>query len=303
MNNTNSEFDVIIIGGSFAGLSSALSLGRSLRKVLVVDSGKPCNRNVSHSHNFLTHDGVAPAEIRKLALKNLEEYNTVQVIDNEAIHCMGENNHFKVELSSGNVVTGKKLLFATGVKDIMPNIEGFAECWGRSIFHCPYCHGYEIRESNLGIMANGDFGFDFARHINNWSKNLKIFTNGKATFNSEQLQKLTKNNIKLAEKEIGKINHKNSKLQSIVFLDGTECKLDGLFAKLQFEQHCKIPIEMGCEIDDLGYIKIDGFNRSTIPGVYSAGDNTTMFRSLAYAISEGNKAGAMVNRELIEESF
>ena len=136
-------FDVIIIGGSYAGLSAAMALGRSLRNVLIIDSELPCNIQTPHSHNFITQDGKIPQEIISLARHQVEKYATIKYHKGLAINGLKMENGFVITTSTNDTFTSKKLIFATGVKDIMPDIDGFAACWGISVIHCPYCHGYD----------------------------------------------------------------------------------------------------------------------------------------------------------------
>src|SRR5690606_17865245 len=170
------DFEVIIIGGSYAGLSAAMALGRSLRTVLIVDSGLPCNRQTPHSHNFLTQDGKTPMEISKLAKQQVKKYETVQFYNGLAISGTKTTNGFEIVTDTNDKFAAKKLIFATGVRDIMPDIKGFTECWGISIIHCPYCHGYEYREKNTAIIANGAKAFHMASLINNLTNNITILT-------------------------------------------------------------------------------------------------------------------------------
>jgi len=152
----NFQHDVIIIGGSYAGLSAAMTLGRSMRKVLIIDSGKPCNRQTPYSHNFITHDGETPAAIAQKAREQVLKYPTVQLVNDTALRASKNENGFEIITASEAAYNTTKIIFATGVLDIMPDIKGFAECWGISILHCPYCHGYEVKDKPLGIIANGD---------------------------------------------------------------------------------------------------------------------------------------------------
>src|SRR5690554_5341159 len=146
------DFDVIIIGGSYAGLSSAMALGRALRNVLIIDSGLPCNRQTPHSHNFLTQDGSTPNEIATLAKQQVEKYESVRFYKGIATSGVKTVDGFEIMTDANSTFTSKKLILATGVKDIMPALPGFAACWGISIIHCPYCHGYEYRSQNTGIL-------------------------------------------------------------------------------------------------------------------------------------------------------
>ncbi len=296
-------FDVIIVGGSYAGLSAAMALGRSLRNVLIIDSGQPCNSQTPHSHNLLTQDGKTPKEISTLAKQQVEEYKTIKFFKGFATSGKKTENGFEIRTENSNIFKAKKLIFATGVKDIMPKIKGFTECWGISVIHCPYCHGYEYNNDKTGILANGDMAFEMGKLISNWTKDLTIFTNGKSILTTEQIEKLTKHDIKISESEIDYFDHNKGYLESIVFKNGTNQKLKALYARPAFEQHCSIPKQLNCEITEQNYIKIDPFQKTTVQGIYACGDNTSMMRAVSYAIAMGGIAGGMVNRELIDEEF
>ncbi len=297
------NFEVIIIGGSYAGLSAAMALGRSLRNVLIIDSGKPCNRQTPHSHNFLTQDGIKPNLISEKAKEQVLKYETVKFLNDFAISGKKTEGGFTIATKAGETFLTKKLIFATGIKDIMPNIKGFSACWGISVIHCPYCHGYEYSNDKTGVFTNGDIAFEMGKLIHNWTKDLTIFTNGKSTLKEEQASKLKKQNIKIIEKEINYFDHKNGQIERIIFEDGTSESIKALYARPEFEQHCEIPKELGCELTELNYLTTDPFQKTTVPGIFACGDSTTMIRSVSYAVAAGGVAGTMANRELIEEEF
>jgi thioredoxin reductase len=150
-----SQFDVLIIGGSYAGLSAAMALARAMRKVLIVDSGKPCNRQTPQSHNLITQDGATPAQIAAIAKEQVLAYPTVQFKNDMVTTISGSNNAFIIETAVGEKVRAGRVLFAAGIRDIMPPIDGFEACWGISVIHCPYCHGYEYRNEITGVLGNG----------------------------------------------------------------------------------------------------------------------------------------------------
>jgi len=297
------EYDVIIIGGSYAGLSAAMALGRALRKVLVIDGGNPCNKQTPHSHNFLTQDGKTPKEIADLAKSQVANYATVSFVNDIAVECEKIANGFAINLQSGTILQSKKLIFGTGVKDLMPNIHGFAECWGISVIHCPYCHGYEVRHQQTGLFANGDIAYEFGKLLWNWTKDLTIYTNGKSTLSVEQTKTLAGKNINLVEKEIVKINHENGQIQELRFSDGSTQKLAVLYAKIPFIQHSDIPQSLGCEVTEMGILQVDVLQKTSVNGVFAAGDSTNMMRSVANAVYGGNMAGAAASKELIAEDF
>ena len=301
--NAEKVFDVIIIGGSYAGLSAAMTLGRSLRQVLIIDSGKPCNRQTSHSHNFITQDGESPLAIRNKAMQQVLNYQTVSF--KEALVVKGEKQkaNFILETDNGEVFWAKKLLFTTGVADLMPEINGFAASWGISVLHCPYCHGYEVNNTKLGVLGNGDAGYEFSKLILNWSKDLTLFTNGKSTLTGEQAEKLRSKDIQIVEKEIQSMEHLQGQIQHLVFSDNSKYAVAALFARVPFAQHSSVPAALGCELTDQGLIKVDDFQKTSLPGVYAAGDNSALLRTVSVATAAGTKAGAFINKELIEEAF
>ena len=297
------NFDVIIVGGSYSGLAAAMALGRALRKVLIIDSGEPCNIQTPHSHNFITQDGKPPASISAEAKQQVEKYDTVSFYDGLATTGAKVERGFEIKTQQGDTFHAKKLLFATGVKDAMPEIDGFAACWGISILHCPYCHGYEVRNVATGILGNGEYGFDFSRLINNWTKDLTLYTNGASTLTSEQNEKLRSHKIQTIEKPINSFEHSEGHVKAIVFKDGTKSPIQAIYTRPAFIQHCQIPKQLDCEITEQGYIKVNEFQKTTLHGVFACGDNTTPMRSVANAVAQGTLSGAMINREIVDEEF
>ena len=297
------QYDIIIIGGSYSGLAAGLALGRALRKVLIIDSGDPCNKQTPHSHNFLTNDGKTPKEIASLAKEQVRMYDTISFLNALVRASIKTETGFEVQIQTGETFTTKKLVFATGIKDIMPDIPGFAECWGISVLHCPYCHGYEVRHQKTGILANGDTGFEMSSLISNWTNNLTLYTNGQATLAKEQITKLKNHNVDIVESQIERLEHKNGYLQHIIFTDGEITPIKALYTRLPFVQHSDVPQSLGCEITTDGYIMIDTAQRTTVPGVFGCGDNSTRMRTVANAVSMGTTTGLMVNKEIIEENF
>lgn len=298
-----SQFDVVIIGGSYAGLAAGMALGRALKKVLIIDNGNPCNIQTPHSHNFLTNDGKTPAEIAALANLQVTRYDTVKFFDGTAINAKQIVKGFEIEVTTGEKFEAKKLVFATGIKDILPNIEGIAACWGISVIHCPYCHGYEVRSKKTGVLGNGDVGFDFTRLISNWTKDLTLFTNGPSVLTSVQKENLQSHNIKIVENTIKSFENKYGSIQYIIFNDGSKVFIDAIYAPSPFEQHCKIPELLGCELTDEGYIKTDSFQETTIPGIFAIGDNATRMRTVANAVAMGTSAGITISKKMILEEF
>ncbi|MGX5689033.1 NAD(P)/FAD-dependent oxidoreductase [Arcticibacter tournemirensis] len=299
----SSNFDVIIIGGSYSGLSAAMALGRSLRRVLIIDSGLPCNRQTPHSHNFITQDGKTPKEISQLAREQVEKYDTVRFQNGLAVKGAKTEYGFEVETRSGEKFNAKKIILATGVRDIMPAITGFSECWGISVVHCPYCHGYEIKSLTTGILADGDAAMHYALLVSNLTKDLVVFTNGASSLTSDQRQKLEDHNIAIVEAEVDRLEQSDGQIERIVFKNGTTAPVEALYARVPFVQHSDIPEQLGCEMTEEGLVKTTAFQQTTVSGVFACGDNAMLMRSVANAVASGNLAGAAVNKELCEEAF
>ena len=299
----NKIFDVIIIGGSYAGLSSAMTLGRSLRNVLIIDNEQPCNIQTPHSHNFLTQDGKTPKEISTLAKQQVEKYETIKFHKGLATSGLKTENGFEITTNTNHKFKARKLIFATGIKDMIPDIKGFSECWGISIIHCPYCHGYEHRYQNTGIIANGQRAFHLASMVHNLTDKVTLLTSGKADFSQEQIDKLNSHNIKIIETKIAEIEHENGKLKNLIFKDGNKIPFDVAYGAIAFTQQSDIPVSLGCELTEEGYIKIVEFQKTTVANIYACGDNSNRVRSVANAVSSGSIAGAIANGELVNEQF
>lgn len=302
MNNSDT-YEVIIIGGSYSGLSAAMALGRSLRRVLIIDSGDPCNKQTPHSHNFLTQDGATPGEISAVGKTQVLQYETVSFVQDKAVSSAKTDAGFIVHTESGKQYQASKLVFATGITDLMLPIKGLKECWGISVVHCPYCHGYEIRNKKTGIIANGENALHLAPLARNLTSNLTILTNGKAEFNAEQRAQLETNDVRILENEIIEIEHTNGHMKNLVFKGGTKEPFDATYASLPFQQHCDIPEQLGCDFDENGFIQVDMMHKTTVDGVFACGDNCSRFRSVANAVASGNMVGAVINMEMANQEF
>jgi len=294
------EFEVIIIGGSYAGLQAAMTLGRALRKILIIDNSTPCNRQTRYSHNFLTRDGEAPGDITAIARMELKRYATVRLINDEVTSAINDENGFVIGTISQERFRATKILFATGVKDILPNIDGFSDCWGISILHCPYCHGYEFTGKPTGIIAPLEDIPDMVRMISNWTRHLTVFYDN-ASSNSIEIDKrlAVDTTIDVSEK-IKSFHHIQGQLTSVELQTGRKIKLDAIYARLRLVQHSDIPQNLGCKLDKNGLLTTDGFSRTAIKNIYAAGDNCNVIRSLDTAVNSGMLAGAFINKDLIE---
>jgi len=296
-------YDVIIIGGSYAGLSAAMALGRSLRSVLVIDSGNPCNTKAPYAHNFITNDGSHPTDIAKRARQQVLAYPTVSFLDGLAIDVLPNGVTFEVLTTDNQNFTAHKIIFATGVTDLIPNIKGFAECWGISILHCPYCHGFESANKVTGIIGNGDMGFELAKVIRNWTDKLTLYTNGTSTLSPDEVMKLNSHNIVVVENEIDYIEESAGEIKKLHFKDTEADSPDVIYTQLPFKQQCDIPEKLGLDFTEKGFICISKHMETSITGIFAAGDCLSLYRSIAHAVASGNKVGALINKCLIDERF
>ncbi len=296
-------YDVIIIGGSYAGLSAAMTLGRSLRTVLIIDANAPCNRAAPNAHNLIGFDGEPPEVIAEKAKAQVLKYHTVTYINARATAMTGHENDFEVVTDSGLRVGARKVLLSTGVTDILPDIEGISDCWGISAVHCPYCHGYEIAGKKIAILTHGEAAFEMTKLIRQWSKDLVIMTNGNDDMDPEHLKWLASKDIPVFIQCISEVIHENGNVSKVIFEDGSHEDVEAIYIRAGVSQQMDIPLQMGCEFDEHGFIIVDDNKKTNIPGMFAAGDNTTATRTLSYAIAAGTVAGIHINKELIEENF
>lgn len=299
----NMLFDVVIIGGSYAGLSAAMALGRSLRSVLIIDEGQPCNRQTPHSHNFLTQDGATPQAIAALAKEQVQAYPSISWLAERAVSASQEGPNFRIQATNGRVVHAKKVILATGIKDNLPDIDGFADCWGITVIHCPYCHGYEFRRAETAILAHGERAMHLASLVHNLTDKLTIINSSDTKFDEVQRAKLSEHHINLIEDSLTSIIQQDGHIQELLFSNGSKLAVTALYAAVPFSQSSDLHQQLGCQENENGYIKVDSFQKTNIPGVYACGDNSFAMRSVANAVYSGNLTGAMVNKELVDERF
>lgn len=299
----NLTYEVIIIGGSYSGLAAAMALGRAGRTVLVIDAQEPYNRQTPYSHNFLTQDGIPPHEIAALGKEQVKKYTTVTFLNDRAEKATKTEKGFLIQTQSGLSIGAQKIILATGIRDIIPKIEGFQACWGTSALHCPYCHGYEVKGLPTGILGNSEAGFELAKLISNWTDNLTLFTNGKSTLSAEQTTLLKLHHIEVDERIIQKLLHNSGYLEGIEFQDHSHRAIKALYVKPKFTLHNSITTDLGCALTEEGYIQVDAQQKTSVPGIYASGDSTSRMRTVANAIATGTTAGMMLNKEWVEEQF
>ncbi|TGK78975.1 NAD(P)/FAD-dependent oxidoreductase [Leptospira noumeaensis] len=291
--------DVTIIGGSFSGLSASLSLVRSLRKIIVIDSERPCNKTTPASHNFITHDGESPALIRSKAIEDLKGYPTFKLELGEVTSVQKMETGFLVKGNGFQEIQTGKIIFATGLKDILPEIPGFSESWGKSVIHCPYCHGYEFVGNKTGLWMNETGVYEHSKFLKHWSKELTVYTNGPIQFSKEEQVQLEKEGISIVTEIVKALIHNEGQISAIQLESGKEISIEALYTRIPIVQHSKLPEELGCKLLPSGHLEVSNFYETNVPGVYAVGDMASMFRSVAHAVHSGNIAGAMLNRSMI----
>jgi thioredoxin reductase len=297
------NFEVIIIGGSFAGLSAAMSLGRSLRKVLVIDAGKPCNIQSPNAHNLLTQDGDTPEQILSKARNKIFEYPNITLLNGLVVNACQIADQFQVEIENGNRYSSSKLIIATGVKDILPDIPGFKECWGKSILHCPYCHGYEFKKQPTAVYGESKYVYHMSLSLLQWTHELHVLIDGTSTLNNVQSEKLKSRQIDIREDKLINIVHQEGKIQFLEFKNAPRLEVEALYAKPRIRQNLGLEEQLNYNLTDKGLIEVDILQKTTVKGIFACGDNSTHGRSIAMAISTGSLAGIMCNKELIEDQI
>lgn len=301
MNSTISpeRYDTVIVGGSNAGLSAALMLGRGRRRVLVCDTGKPTNAPAHEAHGFFTRDGTPPSELVRIGREQLRPYD-VELRHVAVTGATGDAGNFVVTLADGATVQARTLLLATGVAQVFPAIEGVAERWGEGVNQCPYCHGWEVRDAPLAVYAAGDHAFHYALMIANWSRDLVALTDGPAAFTDAQWDTLKAREIAVRQERIARLEGPGRTLTHIVFADGTHLPRHALFLGPEKRQHSDLAAQLGCAHKPDGSVQVDAFGLTSVPGVYAAGDMTHIaMQSLPAAVAEGAMAGTMLNNTLI----
>ncbi|MGY5778125.1 NAD(P)/FAD-dependent oxidoreductase [Rhizobium sp. LEGMi135b] len=289
--------DIIVIGGSYAGMAAALQLLRARRKVLVIDAGKRRNRFAEESHGFLGQDGVNPGEIARKAREQLSAYPTLTWIEGTAEKAEGEKDAFVVTTADGTHHDGRRLLFATGVSDALPEIEGLGERWGKSIFHCPYCHGYELDQGRIGCIATGPMSVHQAQLLPEWGK-VTLFLNGSFVPDEAQRTDLAVRGVTIEEAPITRLEGK----ADVRLADGRLLPFAGLFTATRVSPASPIAERLGCVIEETLFgtqIQTDAMKETTVAGAFACGDAARVPHSVSLAVGDGAWAGAQLHRSLV----
>ena len=293
-------FDTIIVGGSFAGLSAALYLARARRSVLVLDTGLPRNRFASASHGFFAQDGSDPKAMLEIMRGQVAAYPTVQFRDLKAMDAAHNEDGFRVTLENGKAVAGARLLLAFGVSDILPELPGLAARWGRSVIHCPYCHGYEFSGKRLGVINLSPMSAHQATLIPEWGPTT-FFLNG-GTIEPELAARLDERGVTIQPEPVDRLVGEGAGLSAIRLRNGVEVPLDALFIGPRNRFNSGIAEKLECAVEDgpLGsVITVDEMKATNVAGVYAAGDITRMGHTVTFACADGVMAALAIHRSLV----
>ncbi len=299
----NSLFDVIIVGAGPAGLNGALVLGRCRRRVLLCDAGHPRNAASHGLHNYLTRDGIDPAEFLRLGREELNSYETVKLLQLQVTDARRLEHRFEVTLSNGERAVARKLLIATGVVDEIPRLEGLDSFYGRSVFHCPYCDGWEVRDQPLAVYGKGENGLGLTLELILWSPDLVLCTDGPSELSGENLARLARHNVPVREERILRLEGKDGLLDQIVFADGETIQRRALFFSTGQRQGSELAKKLGCEFTEQGCVATGEYEATNVPGLYVAGDASRLVQFVIVAASEGAQAAVAINKELMREDL
>lgn len=288
---------MVIVGGGPAGLSAALVLGRCRRQVLICDAGKPRNASSRALHGYLTRDGVVPLEFLRLAREEIRQYGIEPRASTVTeIACI--NDGFRLTLDSGETLSTRAVLLATGVQDRLPEVPGLEECYGITVHHCPYCDGWEVRDKRLAVLGQGSGAAGLALSLKTWTRDVSVFTNGRPRIHSRHLQQLEEQRIPVYEPPITRVDHVGGHVQRLLLEDGRAIPSDAVFFATGQRPQSDLPRQLGCELTRKGVVKTDHLGQTKVPGLYVAGDASRDVQFVIVAAAEGAKAAVAINKSL-----
>ncbi|MEC3982171.1 NAD(P)/FAD-dependent oxidoreductase [Amycolatopsis sp. H20-H5] len=299
------EYDVVVAGGGAAGLSGALMLGRARRSVLVIDAGTPRNAPAEAVHGFLSRDGINPAELLKTGRAEIEGYGG-QVVPGEAVAAAREGERFSVTLADGRQVFARRLLVTTGLVDELPEVAGLRERWGHDVLHCPYCHGWEVRDQALGVLGGGPMALHQTLLLRQWSADVTLFSHTAAPPSGDEAEQLAARSIKVVPGEVESLEIVDDHLTGVRLHDGTVVARQALLVATRLMARSALLTTLGLETTahPMGvgeYIASDEAGLTAVPGVWVAGNVTDLIAQVSGAVAGGAFAGAAINADLITE--
>jgi thioredoxin reductase len=296
------DYDVIIVGAGPAGLSAALTLGRCRRKVLVLDTGQPRNAASQSMHGFLTRDGIDPAEFLGVARQQLTQYRSVKLARKMATRARQVTDGFEVTVADGKRLRCRKLLIATGVVDELPPIDGIEAYYGRSVFHCPYCDGWESRDQPIAVYSRTANGVGLALELTPWSEDIVLCTDG-ARLEVKHVQRLERHQIPWRRDPIARLEGTGGRLRRVVFDNGESIARRVMFFSMGQRQASNLAQQLGCGFTHKGAVRTGEYEVTDIHGVYVAGDASKMVQLAIVAAAEGAQAAFAINKALIREDL
>lgn len=295
-NTRNEHVEVLVVGGGPTGLSAALTLGRARRKVVLVDGGERRNQRATEVHTFLSRDGTPPDELRRLCHEELRAYPTVSILGERLTQITGHAGAFVATTESGSV-TASRVLLAAGMVDERLPIEGFDALWGTSIVHCPYCHGFEQRDERFGVLVTMPAMADMAHLLLNWTARVTAFLMPGVVIEASAAERLERRGVVIERAPIARLVGDGGHLRSVVLEGGREVGCDLLFARPP-QRQTDLVRSLDLALDDHGFVKVDDKRATSRPGIYAAGDLTTMMQSAIGGAASGNVTAAMIVHEL-----
>lgn len=295
-------FDCIVVGGGPAGLASALTLGRALKKTLVIDNDNARNKVTQKSHAFLTQDGVTPEELRTKAQYDVDQYDDVSRVNDTVLNIIKENNHFIVETKE-ETYTAKKVMICTGLRETLPEIKGLKESYGKSVFYCPWCDGYELRNKPLLVSVKPELVKHMAILLSNWSDDIVFSSHDYSTLTEEDKVFMDSKNIRLIKSEVSEFVHDKGNITEVVFENGERLSRSGAIIGVNWDTEFEFLSTLNIEREENGKIKIDKLGESSVPGLFVAGEAKDFMASqLIDAASNGNQVAKFVAMQIIMEN-